>query len=364
MSVFEKPQNIIKVFHRLGFWSIPLLATPLIVLFGVVQSLSPSLKVDEPRAIAPQQPKTENLTVSKQEPTQIQSKVIVNHSPSQNNQKQTHTHTAKESKKIVKKPSKAEKNNKQSQVAKQPKYNAPAIEIRVAIAKEVSSLLIGASTAAKVLDANGKQLQKLPADQGIYVQPNGSSLSFNDGQLPAAIWIEPTKDGVTYIGDRWYRGRVLLLSQGNTMMAVNYVDLEHYLYSVVGSEMHPTAPEEALKAQAVAARSYALVHLIRPASSWYDLGATQRWQVYKGLNSEYNTTHQAVKETAGQIMSYQGGIVETLYAASDEIVAKAHGGMGMSQTGAYKLAEKGYNYQQILTAYYPGAETARLETKQ
>ena len=107
-------------------------------------------------------------------------------------------------------------------------------------------------------------------------------------------------------------------------------------------------------------RSYAVVHLVRPGSSWYNLGNDERWQVYKGLDSEYNTTQQAVNQTAGMILSYQGGVVESLYAASDEIVAKAHGGVGMSQEGAYNLALQGYNYQQILGVYYPGTSLARL----
>jgi SpoIID/LytB domain protein len=46
-----------------------------------------------------------------------------------------------------------------------------------------------------------------------------------------------------------------------------------------------------------------------------------------------------------------------------EIIAKAHGGRGLSQEGAVDLAEQGYEYQQILAVYYPGAEVARLEVK-
>jgi peptidoglycan hydrolase-like amidase len=192
------------------------------------------------------------------------------------------------------------------------------------------------------------------------VQPNGSSLTVGNWQLPPAVWVQPGNGGFVYVGDRWYRGRVLLVSQGSSLLAVNYVDFEHYLYSVVGSEMHANAPAEALKAQAIAARSYALVHMIRPASSWYHLGNTQRWQVYKGLSSEYNTGQQAVDATAGQILSYQGGVVESLYAATDEIVSRAHGGRGMSQTGAYELAKQGNDYQAILSYYYPGVGLARL----
>jgi peptidoglycan hydrolase-like amidase len=182
--------------------------------------------------------------------------------------------------------------------------------------------------------------------------------------MPGVIWLNPSQNSFVYVGDRWYRGRVLLVSQGNSLLAINYVDLEHYLTSVVGSEMHATAPTEALKAQAIAARSYALVHMIRPASDWYDLGDNQRWQVYKGLNSEYNTGLQAVSDTAGQVLSYQGGVVESLYASTDAIVASVHKGRGMSQLGAYELAKQGYDYQQILNRYYPGVGLARVILQQ
>lgn len=206
-------------------------------------------------------------------------------------------------------------------------------------------------------------LQKMPASQGFQAQPSASNILIGNWQLPSVVWIVPPKGGYLYVNEHWYRGRVLLVSQGSTLLAVNHVDLEQYLYSVVGSEMHATAPLEALKAQAIAARSYALVHVFRPASQWYNLGDNQRWQVYKGLDAEWNTSHQAVNSTAGQVLSYQGGIVESLYAASDEIVIKVHKGMGMSQTGAYKLAGMGYDYQQILATYYPSTQLARLAPK-
>lgn len=165
-----------------------------------------------------------------------------------------------------------------------------------------------------------------------------------------------------YVGEAWYRSKVLLVAQEDKLLAINYVNLEQYLASVVGSEMSSAAPIEALKAQAIAARS-SLVHKFRPASSLYDLGNDERHQSYKGIASEYNTTHQAVSETAGQILSYQGGVVESLYGATQAIVDKAHKGSGMSQTGAYSYAAQGYNYQQILAIYYPGVTIARLESK-
>jgi stage II sporulation protein D len=91
--------------------------------------------------------------------------------------------------------------------------------------------------------------------------------------------------------------------------------------------------------------------------------AGERHQAYKGIATEYNTTHQAVGETAGEILSYKGGVVESLYAATQEVVDKAHNGVGMSQNGAYAYANQGYDYRQILGVYYPGVAIALLEEK-
>lgn len=242
-------------------------------------------------------------------------------------------------------------------------YAAPAIEIRVAIAQDANNLEIASSTKASILDLKGHLIEHLPASQAFAAQASNSTIFFKDWQTPSSIWIVPTRGGAVFVGDRWYRGKLLLVAQADKLLAINYVNLEQYLASVVGSEMSAAAPLEALKAQAIAARSYALVHIYRPASAWYNLGNNERWQAYKGIASEYNTTHQAVNATSGQILSYQGGIVESLYAATDEIVSKAHKGTGMSQTGAYSYASAGYSYQQILAVYYPGTQIARLQAR-
>lgn len=245
----------------------------------------------------------------------------------------------------------------------QSSHTTPSIDIRVAIATGEKSLVIGTSTGGELRDGRGKLLGKLPANEAANVVPNGASLRLGKWETPAGVWVKPAKGGLVFVGDRWYRGNVLLVSQGNTLLAVNYVDLESYIASVVGCEVSPSWPMDALKAQAIAARSYALVHYLRPANSLYDLGNTQRWQVYRGVNSEWNTTRHAADETKGVFLSYKGGVVESLYAANDEIVSKAHGGRGMSQNGALSMAQQGYNYQQILGKYYPGASLAWMDVQ-
>ena len=242
-------------------------------------------------------------------------------------------------------------------------YSAPAIEIRVAIAQNIRSIAIASTTEANVIDSNGQALEQLPPSEAFQVSASSSSILFQKVQIPSPLWIEPTDGGAVFVGNSWYRGRLLLVAQGNKLLAVNYVDLEEYLLSVVGSEMSAAAPMETLKAQAVAARSYALAHTFRPANQWFDVTSSERHQAYKGITTEYNTTHQAVSETTGEILSYQSGVVESLYAATQAIVDKAHKGAGMSQNGAYAYANLGYSYQQILGVYYPGVAIALLESK-
>ena len=170
------------------------------------------------------------------------------------------------------------------------------------------------------------------------------------------------RGGRLMINDRIYGDDLHLINRGEGWMAVNELDLETYIASVVGGEMPAYWEMEALKAQAVAARSYAMAHLARPAASDYHLGDTTRWQVFAGDQSVSERTVRAARDTQGIILSYEGGIVESLYAANSTISAEAHGHLGasMSQTGAQKLASRGLKYNEILGNYYQGASLARL----
>jgi len=238
------------------------------------------------------------------------------------------------------------------------------LEMRVAVARDVSALDIGASSNGWVIDTDGAAHCNIAAQSSLTAYPTASGISFGDCQLSGAVWLEAEQGGYVFVKNGWFKGRVLLYNDGGELMAVNFVRLGDYLSSVVGSEMYHHWPLEALKAQAVAARSYALTHHVRPASDYWDLDNTQRFQAYKGINLETANTQRAVAETAGEFISYQGGIVESLYAASDQIVQEAHGGQGMSQHGAKDHAVNGYTYDQILGVYYPGTGLSRLVVEQ
>lgn len=116
---------------------------------------------------------------------------------------------------------------------------APAqasVILRVAIERGVNQVKVGSSTTATVKDSSGHTLGQLPAMSPFEAKaiPGGVAL---DKWQSGLFWIEPTGKGFVYIGDRWYRGRTLVIPTEKGLSAVNWVDLEEYLYSVIGGEV-------------------------------------------------------------------------------------------------------------------------------
>jgi stage II sporulation protein D len=178
-----------------------------------------------------------------------------------------------------------------------------AVQLRIAVKQNVKQIQVGSSTNAIVTDAAGRQLGQISGMNSFTATGNSRGVSLKQWQAGELV-INPQDNGYVWIGDRWYRGKTRLINQNGQILAVNNVDLEEYLYSVVGAEAIPSWPQEALKAQAVAARTYALHLKSKSGSKLFDLDTSTATQVYKGLQSEYSTTHEAVSATSGQIMTY------------------------------------------------------------
>lgn len=242
--------------------------------------------------------------------------------------------------------------------------NGPTIdshlEMRVALTKAADRVAIATADSGALVGLDGTLVQNLPAGMAYQVQADASGMYVDGKPAPTALWVQPDSSYVA-LGNSWYRGRLLLLWRDGAIMVVNYVPLQDYLYSVVGAEMSASWSIEALKAQAVAARSYAIVHSVRHRRRSYDLDDTPRYQAYRGVATEASSTHQAVHDTSGEYISYGEGVVESLYAATQDIVNDAHSGYGMSQMGALDLARQGYRYYEILAAYYPDTSVGRID---
>jgi len=246
-------------------------------------------------------------------------------------------------------------------VLSEPAQGSPVdLEVRVALLGAGESPTVSATGPWRLVSPQGDLLQSGAGGQPVNLAALGRS---REGGSAAEAWLL-SRGGSVQVNGLVYAGRLFVVAGAGQLTLVNHLPLETYVASVVGSEMPSSWSMEALRAQAVAARSYALAHMARPANRHWHLGDNTRWQAYRGLGTSTARTRQAVATTAGLILSYQGAIVESLYAATREISLEAHGQLGasMSQNGAQELAEQGRRYNEILGHYYQGASLARLRS--
>ena len=117
--------------------------------------------------------------------------------------------------------------------------------------------------------------------------------------------------------DTLYEGDLRILCDGDVLRCVLTISMEYYLRGVVAYEMSDSFPLEALKAQAVAARTYAMSKKAARADAEYDVTDTTSDQVYKGADGEYVNVAQAVEETRGVVGTYQGSYAGCYYTASN-----------------------------------------------
>jgi SpoIID/LytB domain protein len=190
---------------------------------------------------------------------------------------------------------------------------APVTTVRVLLASGKKTLTIASEASFRARAPSGK-VRRLAAGKhvigpGLKVKPKGAkrrvALEWPVVFLPGE---EPLRLG------RRYRGSIKVDVKGGRLRAINVVGLEQYLYGVVPSEVPDDWPAEALKTQAVAARSYAIS--TRKLGGDYDLFPDVRSQVYRGIDEEEETTNAAVDETAGEVVMYQGRVARTYFHSS------------------------------------------------
>ncbi|MGB9920114.1 MAG: SpoIID/LytB domain-containing protein [Moorellales bacterium] len=181
----------------------------------------------------------------------------------------------------------------------------------------------------EIVDLSAGALLAVAAPGSVWrvsVDPAGLKLSSGSGPelepVAGPIEFRPVSSGAEVplfsVSERRYRGSLRLekVAPGD-VLAVNLVDLEEYLSGVVGEEMGYGAPVEALKAQAVASRSYALARKASQATRPYDVGTDQSTQVYAGYEAEtkpgFDRVKAAVEATRGEVMYYRGQLVEAYF---------------------------------------------------
>jgi stage II sporulation protein D len=191
---------------------------------------------------------------------------------------------------------------------------APVSRVRVLLSDNAKQATIASTLAFQVVDGTGAAHALAPGSYTV-----GPAFKVTDPANPLAqpqpltypLEFRPGSAALTLKG-RGYRGslRVLKLGTGKVRV-VDVVGLDFYLRGVVPSEMPMNWAPEALKAQAVAARSYALSHV--HAGAGFDLYPDTRDQVYLGISHEAPTTTAAVNATAGQVVLYKGKVASTYF---------------------------------------------------
>lgn len=185
--------------------------------------------------------------------------------------------------------------------------------VRVLLAAHAPRAVISSQTAFLVRDAKGKK-HKLPA--GAQTVGPGMKLRLAAAKKPRALpgpLMFSAGSGRLSFGGRAYRGALRLKRAGSGLQVVNVVGLDQYLWGVVPSEMPQRWPAEALAAQAVVARTYALAHLHKGD---FDLYNDTRSQVYGGIAAEAQSATDAVNETAHQVVMYDDQLADTYFFSS------------------------------------------------
>ena len=158
---------------------------------------------------------------------------------------------------------------------------------------------------------------------------------------------------------------------GMLLTVVNYVEIEDYVKGILPYEMSNSWPLEALKAQALCARTYAMSSLNKHNSSGFDLCTTEHCQVYRGRDRTNATTDRAVEETAGMYVTYEGELTQTFYAASNGGASESSENVwaqplpylrGVIDTYETSIAANIPNYYWTIT-YTPAEITQRLRSR-
>ncbi len=185
--------------------------------------------------------------------------------------------------------------------------------IRVGLRRDVERVVVMSDRPIALSAGTAAPVRVEPGAYEFAPTPTGVA-AFGVGSFDTAVRLTPAEGARLYLDIRPYRGVVeLRRTAAGRLTVINELDLEEYLYGVLKNEVDPQWPAEALKAQAVASRTWALYSLNRFALEGYDVRATTESQVYNGVTAEDPRTTAAVDATRGEIMTYQGRPIFAAY---------------------------------------------------
>ena len=188
-------------------------------------------------------------------------------------------------------------------------------EITVGLSQGVFEVRLAATDGALHVYADTDQapILEVPSWKELDIRMQQAQFLVNGQEIKGdRLLIRSDAVGFVKINDAPYRGSVTLLKK-NGITVINNVLVEDYLYGVIPKEMPPNWSAEALQAQSVAARTFALKNRKRHSAEGFDLCNTSHCQVYEGMAAETRTTTDAVNHTRGEVLFYNGSVIDALF---------------------------------------------------
>jgi stage II sporulation protein D len=191
--------------------------------------------------------------------------------------------------------------------------SSPTVRVLLATGKGSYDVRGAARVGARAVDPD-RTWRVTPGGDGLLVRDAATGKASFTSAGPLALTAPP--GGAVTLGGAAYRGALELRTGAGGLMAVNAVGLEDYVAGVVSAESPSSWPAEALKAQAIAARTYAITTNAGGAGGTFTQYADTRSQMYRGVAAETAPTNAAVRATSGQVVTYQGRPVTTFFFSS------------------------------------------------
>ncbi|MFQ5960649.1 MAG: SpoIID/LytB domain-containing protein, partial [Candidatus Methylomirabilales bacterium] len=179
--------------------------------------------------------------------------------------------------------------------------------VRVLLSEGVSTIHLKAAGPSRLEELGGGLVEVLPPGKEVRVAW--------EGRAGASFRLRPDRS-LFWMNRRLYRGNVEIWNTSGGLQVINQVNLEDYVRGVMKVEADPEWPVEALKTQAVVARTYALYERLASPAALFHLHATTASQVYRGVNGEDPRTDRAVRATRGIVLAYRGRIIPAFYHAA------------------------------------------------
>ncbi|PIY84006.1 MAG: cell division protein [Candidatus Omnitrophica bacterium CG_4_10_14_0_8_um_filter_44_12] len=201
----------------------------------------------------------------------------------------------------------------------EPSFGKEPVKIRVAVLKDKMEVTLSVTGSFEIVDARTElSLYRGRNFLGMKITPSEGGIKVRNTvyNTNAIIFISKKKAAIS-VNNRSYRGDISVYKDASgKLLVVNTLDLESYLKGVLYHEISHKWPIDAIKAQAVASRTYALYQkgVMRPKD--YDVAADTSSQVYGGYSSEKHKTNRAVNFTSGEVLTYNGKLFPAYFHAT------------------------------------------------